>query len=133
MNDEKYMYFTERIQNTLVKPEILTLMNSGKSKEEKDKLDKEEEEKKKQEDKMSKEELFLKKQADHERRKKERTEKLAINQHQQLVADPQFQKTKAVIEEQKEIVKKTTQMLQTDKMEQKDSLQQRLAARRKKM
>jgi len=26
MNDEKYMYFTERIQNTLLKPEILKIM-----------------------------------------------------------------------------------------------------------
>jgi|SaaInl33SG_5_DNA_1037386.scaffolds.fasta_scaffold22730_2 hypothetical protein len=26
MNDEKYMYFTERIQNTLLRPEILRLM-----------------------------------------------------------------------------------------------------------
>jgi len=25
-NDEKYMYFTERIQNTLLRPEILKLM-----------------------------------------------------------------------------------------------------------
>jgi hypothetical protein len=26
MNDEKWMFFTERIQNTLVRPEILRLM-----------------------------------------------------------------------------------------------------------
>ena len=78
MNDEKYMYFTERIQNTLVKPEILTLMNSktgaGKTENEAQM-----EEKKKEEAKLSKEELFRKKQEDHEKRKKERTEKLAIN------------------------------------------------------
>lgn len=30
MNDEKYMYFTERIQNTLLKPEILKIMKSTK-------------------------------------------------------------------------------------------------------
>jgi hypothetical protein len=28
MNDEKYMHFTERIQNTLLKPEILRLCKS---------------------------------------------------------------------------------------------------------
>jgi len=28
MNDEKYMYFTERIQNTLLKPEIQKLMKA---------------------------------------------------------------------------------------------------------
>lgn len=33
MNDEKYMYFTERIQNTLLKPEILEVMREGKMKE----------------------------------------------------------------------------------------------------
>ena len=30
MNDEKYMHFTERIQNTLLKPEILRLCKSQK-------------------------------------------------------------------------------------------------------
>ena len=29
MNDEKYMYFTERIQNFLIKPEVLRAMNEG--------------------------------------------------------------------------------------------------------
>lgn len=29
MNDEKYMYFTERIQNFLIKPEVLKAMNEG--------------------------------------------------------------------------------------------------------
>jgi hypothetical protein len=29
MNDEKYMYFTERIQNTLVRPEVLKLMQNA--------------------------------------------------------------------------------------------------------
>lgn len=32
MNDEKYMYFTERIQNTLLRPEILEVMREGKLK-----------------------------------------------------------------------------------------------------
>lgn len=35
MNDEKWMFFTERIQNTLVRPEILRLMKDetdGKAK-----------------------------------------------------------------------------------------------------
>jgi len=30
MNDEKYMHFTERIQNTLLKPEILRLCKNQK-------------------------------------------------------------------------------------------------------
>lgn len=30
-NDEKYMYFTERIQNTLMRPEILHLMKDQSS------------------------------------------------------------------------------------------------------
>lgn len=30
-NDEKYMYFTERIQNTLLRPEILKLIKNQNS------------------------------------------------------------------------------------------------------
>lgn len=38
MNDEKYMYFTERIQNTLLKPEIMKLydQNTGDEKQRKE-------------------------------------------------------------------------------------------------
>ena len=32
MNDEKYMFFTERIQNTLIKPEILGMMKDNNTK-----------------------------------------------------------------------------------------------------
>lgn len=32
MNDEKYMYFTERIQNTLLKPEIMKHMKTSGNK-----------------------------------------------------------------------------------------------------
>jgi hypothetical protein len=32
MNDERYMHFTERIQNTLLKPEILNIMGGNKEK-----------------------------------------------------------------------------------------------------
>ena len=31
MNDEKYMYFTERIQNTLIRPEVMRLMKGSNS------------------------------------------------------------------------------------------------------
>lgn len=31
MNDEKYMYFTERIQNTLLRTEVLKLMQNANS------------------------------------------------------------------------------------------------------
>ena len=34
-NDEKYMYFTERIQNTLLRPEILRLMKEQNNSNEK--------------------------------------------------------------------------------------------------
>lgn len=37
MNDEKYMYFTERIQNTLLKPEILRLMKDQNTGDDADK------------------------------------------------------------------------------------------------
>lgn len=34
MNDEKYMYFTERIQNTLLRSEVLKLMKDSNSADE---------------------------------------------------------------------------------------------------
>lgn len=48
MNDEKYMYFTERIQNTLLRPEILALMqqqNLSNDKDKKEIIQKQKEEK----------------------------------------------------------------------------------------
>lgn len=33
MNDEKYIFFTERIQNTLLRPEILKLMKDENERE----------------------------------------------------------------------------------------------------
>jgi hypothetical protein len=83
MNDEKYMYFTERIQNTLLKPEILKLMkdNNDPNKVNKDKLEKELEIKKEKEKCMTAEERFKQKQKDHEKRKKERVELLQATQH----------------------------------------------------
>ena len=37
MNDEKYMYFTERIQNTLLRSEVLKLMKDSNSSDESNK------------------------------------------------------------------------------------------------
>lgn len=34
MNDVRYVYYTERIQNMLIRPEILRLMKDGKMAEE---------------------------------------------------------------------------------------------------
>ena len=51
MNDEKYMYFTERIQNTLLKPEILRLMKDQNVSDEVERAEID----KKQEDKKQKE------------------------------------------------------------------------------
>jgi hypothetical protein len=45
MNDEKYMYFTERIQNTLLRPEVLRLMRDSSTIDEKVTYDKKEEKK----------------------------------------------------------------------------------------
>ena len=39
MNDEKYMYFTERIQNTLIRPEVLRLMKDSNAGDEKQQVD----------------------------------------------------------------------------------------------
>ena len=39
MNDEKYIYFTERIQNMLCKPEILRMMKEDQEQKEKNGID----------------------------------------------------------------------------------------------
>jgi len=39
MNDEKYMFFTERIQNTLLKPEILRMMKDTNTGDENEKAE----------------------------------------------------------------------------------------------
>ena len=39
MNDEKYIYFTERIQNMLCKPEILRMMKEDQDNKERDGID----------------------------------------------------------------------------------------------
>ena len=78
MNDEKYMYFTERIQNTLLRTEVLKLMQNTNSMDEQKKKEfqKKVEEKKEKENAMSHEELMRIKQLEHEERKKQRLEQL---------------------------------------------------------
>ena len=76
MNDEKYMYFTERIQNTLLKPEILKLM--GKNKEQREDTVIEQKVLKEEEKKMTQEDRMKRKMVDHEKRKKARVEMLHI-------------------------------------------------------
>lgn len=56
MNDEKYMFFTERIQNTLLRPEVLRIMkdNNIHDKDKREQMAKQQEEKKNREKTMSK-------------------------------------------------------------------------------
>lgn len=74
MNDEKYMFFTERIQNTLLKPEIMQLMkdSNGGDQKSKEEFRKQQEQKKELEKKMSHEERMRIRQEEHEKRKKAR-------------------------------------------------------------
>jgi len=60
MNDEKYMYFTERIQNTLLRPEILRLMKDQNVSDEVERAEivKMQEDKKEKEKQMSHGELM---------------------------------------------------------------------------
>ena len=78
MNDEKYMFFTERIQNTLLRPEVLRLMKDSNihDKGRREEMAKMQEEKKDREKKMSHDELMKLRQQEHEERKKMRVEKL---------------------------------------------------------
>lgn len=78
MNDEKYMYFTERIQNTLLRSEVLKLMKDSNSADsgKKEEYERKQEEKKKAEAEMTHDERMKIRQAEHEERKKARVEKL---------------------------------------------------------
>jgi hypothetical protein len=68
MNDEKYMYFTERIQNTLLKPEILRMMKDTNAGDDADRalIVKQKEAKKEAEKKMSHGQLMKVRQEEHE-------------------------------------------------------------------
>jgi hypothetical protein len=78
MNDEKYMFFTERIQNTLLKPEILRMMKDTNTGDEAEKAEhiKLKVEKKEKENKMSHGELMKVRQEEHEQRKRDRVDLL---------------------------------------------------------
>ena len=80
MNDEKYMYFTERIQNTLLRPEVMTLMRDRNNS-----LDSADDNNNRRmstnsEKKLTKDELLKKRQQEHEERKRARVDKLAAMQ-----------------------------------------------------
>jgi hypothetical protein len=82
MNDEKYMYFTERIQNTLLKPEILRMMKDTNMGDENDRAQiiKQQEEKKEKEKLMTHGELMKVRQEEHEKRKRDRVDLLHATQ-----------------------------------------------------
>ena len=111
------MYFTERIQNTLLKPEILKAMSSqnGTDTEMRDKLKDDLETKKKLEQKMTHTELMKVRQEEAEIRKKERVEKLQVAHRQEILQDPQFRKDKEKILEQQFLEFKTVSTLVSNK------------------
>ena len=90
MNDEKYMYFTERIQNTLLRSEVLCLMKDANSgdEEKKSEFKRQQDEKKEREAQMSRAELLKVRQIEHEERKKARVEKLHTQQVQLDAPEP---------------------------------------------
>ena len=88
----------------------------------KEAIQKERDDKKQEEKKMSREDQMKLKLQEHEKRKKERVEKLQATQHQDILEDPQFKRDKKAVIEQKELAQKSVQILFADKVEQKDSI-----------
>lgn len=131
MNDEKYMYFTERIQNTLLRPEILRMMkdkNSGDAE-----VIKQQKEKKEKEKTMSHGELMKVRQEEHEKRKRDRVDLLHATQTQEILVDPEFKKQKEIIQNEKTKINECVQVIQNDTVMQKDALAKRLAERKKRI
>mmetsp|Transcript_14285 Transcript_14285/g.24314 ORF Transcript_14285/g.24314 Transcript_14285/m.24314 type:complete len:139 (-) Transcript_14285:1180-1596(-) len=125
MNDEKYMFFTERIQNTLLKPEILKLMKDSNTGDEESKQEYKRQmlEKKQMEKAMTHQELMKLRQEEHEMRKRARIDQLhATQENQDLIHDPEFIKEKEIIETSKKVVQETVQIIQNDIKSQKDSI-----------
>ena len=80
------MYFTERIQNTLMRPEIITMM--GKTDDEKHQQELKQKEEKIQA--LSYQERMELKQREHEERKRQKFEKLTIEQKAEVTNDPEL-------------------------------------------
>lgn len=132
-NDEKYMYFTERIQNTLLRPEILKLMKEQNNSNEKQK---EEHEKQKQaqkekEQRMTHNERMKLRQLEHEQRKKARVDKLHESAATEVLLDPESKKDREYIRNEKLKTEKTILLLKQDKIQQVDQIQRRIAERKR--
>ena len=135
MNDEKYMYFTERIQNTLLRPEILRLMKDQNVSDEVERAEivKMQEDKKEKEKQMTHGELMKVRQEEHEKRKRDRVDLLHATQTQEILVDPEFKKQKDIIQQEKEKINECVQVIQNDTVMQKDALAKRLADRKKRL
>lgn len=144
-NDEKYMYFTERIQNTLLRPEILKLMKEHNNVKTMNPEQRQEDQKQKKaqiekEQKMSQAEKMKQRQLEHEQRKKARVDMM----HQQemhmgaqstadIFLDAEAQKNREIIKQEKIKVEKTIQLIKNDQISQKNSIESRIAERKKRL
>jgi len=92
MNDEKYMYFTERIQNTLLKPTIMKMMKETNTGDEEQKkiYEQQIEQKRAMEQQLSHKEIMVIRQKEHEERKKEKLDQLTISQKAEVLNDPEY-------------------------------------------
>lgn len=101
MNDEKYTYFESRIQNLLVRPEVLQVMaNASKDPA---KYAKQEEERLKKQASKSEKEIQQEKMKAYEQRKKERQLKLKgsseINEEIKVAIDPIYKQAVQQVEQ----------------------------------
>lgn len=141
MNDEKYIFFTERIQNTLLKPEILRLMEDRDSDEKQEIVKKRDAspisfpKDKEQLNLRSPEPVDLQKHRleEQEKRKMERNIKLHENVQKVQTEDPQYQKDAQEIKLSQQKVEVTKLVIIEDVASQKDSIAIRLAERKKRL
>ena len=136
MNDEKYMNFNERIQNTLLKPEILKYMSQSNTgtQEQRQEFKMKLKQKKEEEKKMSHDELIKRRQKEHEERKRQKIDGLRLtDQDLEVFEDSHTKQERTAIQSEKEKFMKSVQVLNDDKKMQKDAILKKLAERRKKL
>ena len=134
-NDEKYMYFTERIQNTLLRPEILKLIRHQNSpnKSQREELEKQQKDQMEKEKSMTHGERMKLRQVEHEQRKKARVQKLEENSVVEDLLNPQTKKDREFILNEKLKTEKTIQLIKNDQLSQKNSIESRIAERKRRL
>mmetsp|Transcript_24414 Transcript_24414/g.37845 ORF Transcript_24414/g.37845 Transcript_24414/m.37845 type:complete len:124 (-) Transcript_24414:625-996(-) len=101
ISDAKYMYFTERIQNTLLKPHIMQMMKESNSGDalKREEFRKQARQKREKEQELSHKDLMELKQKEHDERKRMKLDQLTITMKVEVLNDPESKQELEVIEQ----------------------------------